>query len=141
MNRNVFQRETRLDAHIHLRFEHAHAPLAQACARFLVIPAHELDVVVEHAEPFGVERDELTGEEEPRTRNIRDLNAFHKRAPAQVDRLRVIDIHSNYRVDRLIGVGVGLFLFPEDSNRIAFSLDGIGNGRGVFAPDNSVCAI
>ena len=82
MNGDVFQRKTRLDAHIRLRLEHARAPLAQACARFLVIPAHELDVVIEHAEPFGVERDELTGEEEPRTRNVRDFNALHKRAPA-----------------------------------------------------------
>ena len=80
-NRNVFQRETRLDAHIHLRLEKAHAPLAQARARFLVIPAQKLDVVIDHAEPFGVERDELASEEEPRTRNARNLNALHKRSP------------------------------------------------------------
>ena len=125
VNRDVLQRETRFDAHIHLRLEQAHAPLAQARARLLVIPAQKLDVVIEHAELFGVECDELTGEEEPRTRNVRDLNALHKRAPAQVDRLRVIDIHCNYRVDRLAGVRVRLLLFPEDSNWIALSLHGI----------------
>ena len=65
VNRDVFQRETRLDAHIHLRLQQARAPLAQARTRFLVIPAQKLDVVIEHAELFGVEYDELTGEEEP----------------------------------------------------------------------------
>ena len=82
MHGDILQNKASLNAHIYLRLEKAHAPLTQARARFLVIPAHELDVVIEHTESFGVERDELTSEEEPRARNVRNLNALHKRSPA-----------------------------------------------------------